>query len=166
MLDVGSVKLGPAAIMERGLPAHVDIVATHPLFGPESGRAGVAGLRIAVCPIRGRGAFRLAAFLRSRLRLRVILTTPDAHDREAATVQGLTHLIARALVQMDPLPSRMTTRSFDHLVAAIDMVRNDAPEVYEAIERANPYAAEVRARFFALIAGLEAELAPPAQRVA
>ena len=166
VLDVGSVKLGPAAIMERGLPAHVDIVATHPLFGPESGRAGVAGLRIAVCPIRGRGAFRLAAFLRRRLGLRVILTTPDAHDREAATVQGLTHLIARALVQMDPLPSRMTTRSFDHLVAAIDMVRNDAPEVYEAIERANPYAAEVRARFFALIAGLEAELAPPAQRVA
>ena len=60
VLDVCSVKVGPAAIMERGLPAHVDIVATHPLFGPESGRAGVAGLRIAVCPIRGRGAFRLA----------------------------------------------------------------------------------------------------------
>ena len=166
VLDVGSVKVGPAAILDRGLPAHVRIVATHPLFGPESARDGVAGLKIAVCPVRGPGALRLAAFLRSRLRLEVILTTPDAHDREMATAQGLTHLIARALVQMDPLPSRMTTRSFDHLVAAIDMVRNDAPEVYEAIERANPYAAEVRARFFSLMTALEADLAPHVERVA
>ena len=28
-------------------------------------------------------------------------------------VQGLTYLIAKVLVQMEPLPERMTTRSFD-----------------------------------------------------
>lgn len=159
VLDVGSVKTGPAAIMERGLPRHAEIAATHPLFGPQSARHGIAGLKIALCPLRGRRCFRLAAFLRRRLRLEVIITTPEAHDREAAMVQGLTHLIARVLVQMEPLPTRMTTRSFDLLQAAIGMVRHDAPEVFEAIERANPYAPEVRQRFFALAAALDAELA-------
>ncbi len=40
VMDVGSVKVGPANIMLRGLPDHVDIIATHPLFGPQSARNG------------------------------------------------------------------------------------------------------------------------------
>lgn len=159
VLDVGSVKLGPAGIMKRGLPEHAEIVATHPLFGPQSARDGIAGLKIAVCPIRGRRCFRMAAFLRHQLRLNVIMTTPEDHDREAATVQGLTHLIAKVLVQMEPLPKRMTTKSFDRLLEAVNMVRHDAPEVFAAIERANPYASGVRRRFFELASALDAELA-------
>ncbi|KMO40534.1 prephenate dehydrogenase [Methylobacterium variabile] len=158
VLDVGSVKVGPAAIMREGLPPGIDIVATHPLFGPQSARDGLRGLKIAVCPVRGGRARRVAAFLRRGLGLEVILTTPEAHDREAAAVQGLTHLIAKVLVAMEPLPTRMTTRSFDLVMQAVGMVRHDAPEVYHAIERANPYAAEVRRRFFDLAAQMDGEL--------
>jgi prephenate dehydrogenase len=158
VLDVGSVKLGPAEIMKRRLPAHASIVATHPLFGPQSARDGIAGLKIAVCPIRGGHASRLAAFLRRRLRLEVIITTPEEHDREAATVQGLTHLIAKVLVRMEPLPRRMTTRSFDLLLEAANMVRYDAPEVFEAIERANPYASGVRRRFLEIASVISVDL--------
>jgi prephenate dehydrogenase len=158
VLDVGSVKMIPAEIMRRGLPDHVDIVATHPLFGPQSARGGIRGLKIAVCPIRGRRGPRVAAFLRKALGLDVIVTTPEAHDREAATVQGLTHLIAKVLVQMEPLPTRMTTKSFDMLMEGVGMVRHDAPEVFQAIERSNPYSREVRRRFFDLASALDAEL--------
>ena len=159
VLDVGSVKLVPAEVMLRGLPGHVGIVATHPLFGPQSARDGIMGLKVAVCPIRGAAAPRVAAFLRRALGLDVVLTTPDAHDRDAAMVQGLTHLIAKVLVQMEPLPSRMTTRSFDLLMQGVAMVRDDAPQVFQAIERLNPHAAGVRRRFFDLAAALDAELA-------
>ena len=158
VLDVGSVKVVPAAIMLRGLPGHVGIVATHPLFGPQSARDGIRGLKIAVCPVRGGSGPRVGAFLRRALGLRVIMTTPDAHDREAAMVQGLTHLIAKVLVQMEPLPAHMTTRSFDLLMQGVAMVRHDAPEVFEAIERSNPYARDVRRRFFDLASRLDAEL--------
>jgi len=156
VLDVGSVKVVPAEIMRRELPEHVGIVATHPLFGPQSARDGIAGLKIAVCPIRGGDDGRVGAFLRRALGLQVIMTTPEAHDRDAAMVQGLTHLIAKVLVQMEPLPARMTTRSFDLLMQGVGMVRHDAPEVFQAIERANPYAREVRRRFFDLAAALDA----------
>lgn len=163
VLDVGSVKAVPAEIMRRGLPEQVEIIATHPLFGPQSARDGIAGLKIAVCPIRGGSGRRVAAFLRKVLRLDVIMTTPEAHDREAATVQGLTHLIAKVLVQMEPLPTRMTTRSFDLLMQAVNMVRHDAPEVFQAIERSNPYTGDVRRRFFDLASALDAALSdkPP-----
>ena len=157
VIDVGSVKLVPAEIMQRGLPAHVDILATHPLFGPQSAAAGIKGLKIALCPIRGSSCGRVAAFLRT-LGLDVIMTTPDAHDRDAAMVQGLTHLIAKVLVQMEPLPRRLTTRSFDLLMQSVGMVRHDAPEVFQAIECANPYSLEVRQRFFELAAKLDVEL--------
>jgi prephenate dehydrogenase len=161
--DVGSVKVVPAAILREELPAHVEILATHPLFGPQSARDGIRGLKVAVCPIRGRQGPRTAAFLRRVLGLEVVLTAPEAHDRAMAVVQGLTHLIAKVLVRMEPLPGRsggrrMTTRSFDGIMAAVDMVRHDAPEVFSAIERQNPFAPEVRRRFFALAAELEGEL--------
>jgi prephenate dehydrogenase len=159
VLDVGSVKVRPAEIMRRGLPEHTSIVATHPLFGPQSGREGIAGLKVALCSIRGRHCARVAAFLRGKLRLDVIMTTPEEHDREAAAVQGLTHLIAKVLVQMEPLPRRATTKSFNLLMEAVNMVRHDAPEVFEAIERGNPYASSVRRRFFEIASVLNADLA-------
>jgi prephenate dehydrogenase len=158
VVDVGSVKMGPAMTMLAELPDHVEIVGTHPLFGPQSGRDGIAGLKLALCPIRGASAWRVGAFLRKVLRLKVIMTTPEEHDREAALVQGLTHLIARILVRMEPLPRRMTTASFDLLMRATEMVRHDSPAVFLAIEQANPYARPVRDRFFALAEEIRAHL--------
>jgi len=86
------------------------------------------------------------------------LTCPQDHDREAATVQGLTHLIAKVLQRMGPVPSRMTTRSFDLLVEAVSMVQDDASEVFDAIEKSNPYSADIRRRFFDLAHELSIEL--------
>ena len=158
VIDVGSVKVEPADVMRRFLPDHANIVATHPLFGPESARGGIKGLKIALCPIRGSQHHALAAFLRRKLNLLVYITTPEEHDQEAATVQGLTHLIAKVLSDMGPLPTRMTTKSFDLLTEAISMVQHDAPEVFDAIENANPYAPDVRRRFFRLASELSAKL--------
>ena len=154
VIDVCSVKALPADVMRAELPDHVDIIGTHPMFGPQSARGGVKGLKIVVCPIRGPNARPLAAYLRKTFGLQAILATPEEHDREAAMVQGLTHLIAKVLVEMEPLPRAMTTASFDLLLRAVDMVRYDAPEVFYAIERMNPYAPDVRRRFFALAAEL------------
>ena len=139
VVDVGSVKVNPVATMQMELPSYVEIIGTHPLFGPQSARNGIRGRKIAICHIRGKTTPRIAAFLRRILGLKVFFTTPEEHDKEAAMVQGVTHLIAKVMVQMEPLPTRLTTASFDHLIQAIEMVRYDAPSVFHAIERANPY---------------------------
>jgi prephenate dehydrogenase len=158
VVDVGSVKVRPIAVMQTELPPFVDILGTHPLFGPQSAKGGIKGRKIALCPVRGRSTPRIAAFLRHVLKLEVHIVTAEEHDRQAAIVQGVTHLVAKVLVRMEPLPKRLTTASFDHLMRATDMVRHDAASVFLAIERDNPYAAEVRAQFFSLAEAMRAEL--------
>jgi len=160
VIDTISVKVEPARLMLETLPAGVEIVGSHPLFGPQSAKKGLRGHNIALCPVRAKAGTvrRIAKFLEAELGLRVILATPGEHDREAAVVQGLTHLIAKTLVRMEPLPSQMTTASYELLMQATEMVRHDADGVFTAIEQANPFAAEVRARFFAIAEDLRGEL--------
>lgn len=148
VMDVGSVKMKPAEILLRTLPSYVDIVCLHPLFGPQSAKNGIQGLKIVVCPIRGQREQGVIAFLDQALGLVVSLTTPEEHDREAAIVQGLTHLIAKVLVEMEPLPKKLTTRSFELLMEGVEMVRHDSMELFLAIERDNPFSAELRRSFF------------------
>jgi prephenate dehydrogenase len=148
VVDVGSVKLAPIADMVECLPDHVQIVGTHPLFGPQSAKDGVAGHKLSLCPVRGQDWRLLRSFLVRSLKLKVITCRPDEHDRETAIVQGLTHLIAKVMRDMGPLPTRMTTASFELLTQAMEMVKDDPPAVLNAIETANPFAADVRARFF------------------
>ncbi len=149
VMDVASVKVLPARILQEELPADVDVVCTHPLFGPQSAKDGLAGLRVVVCPLRGDHADKVTAFLSSTLDLKVIVTTPEEHDREMAAVQGLTHMIAKVMVEMEPLPQKLTTRSFDLLMQVVEMVRYDSPELFLAIQRDNPFSADVRSKFFA-----------------
>jgi prephenate dehydrogenase len=148
VLDVCSVKVKPALWMKMGLPPHADIVATHPLFGPQSAPDSVKGHKIAVCNVRGTRGECVAAFLRDVLELDVLITTPEEHDFEVAHIQGLTHMIARILVEMEPLPRTMTTKSFDVLMQAVEIVRYNSMELFLSIERDNPFAADVHQKFF------------------
>ena len=143
VLDVCSVKEAPARLMQDLLPPGVDILATHPMFGPRSARDGLAGHRIVLCPIRGRNWRRIAAFLRRDLKLDVIVTTPEEHDRQAALSQGLTHLLARAVETLGTAPA-IRTPSFDRLMEALDMVRDDSAGVFDAVTRDNPHVAPMR----------------------
>ncbi len=147
VVDVSSLKVKPLAILEETLPAHVDIVGTHPLFGPQSGSAGIEGLRIAVCAGRGRRAAAVERFLSRALGLDATRTTPERHDRQMAYVQGLTHLLGRVLVAMDIPPVDLATPTFEHMMRMVSSVRHDTDELYRTITVENPFAAEVKARF-------------------
>lgn len=136
VVDVCSIKEEPARLMRHWLPPWVEILATHPMFGPESARERVAGSQIVLCPIRGKRWRRLAAFLKQRLQLEVVVTTPEDHDRQAAMTQGLTHLLARAFSALGEHP-RIRTRSFNLMAEAFALVANDAPEVFEAVTQGN-----------------------------
>jgi prephenate dehydrogenase len=161
VIDVASVKVGPAQWLSEALPAHVDIVGTHPLFGPQSAKDGLSGLEVVVCPVRSARVKRIARFLEKALQLRVSVTTPEAHDRALAAVQGLTHMIAKVMSGLEPLPRTHTTVSYDLMMQALALVQGDSDELFLAIERENPYAAELRQRFFGEIETLRRRLEHP-----
>lgn len=148
VLDVCSVKVQPLEILAAVLPAHSAIVGTHPLFGPQSGRNGIAGLNIAVCEVRGGKGGCVAAFLRDELKLNAIETTAEAHDREMAYVQGITHLLSKIVVEMNVPALSMTTPTFEHLRDMVETVRYDSELLFRAIENRNPFVEDVKRRFF------------------
>lgn len=147
VVDVCSLKVAPLAILADVLPEHVAILGTHPLFGPQSGKAGIAGLRIALCPVRGRQARLAACLLRRGFGLDVVQTTAEEHDRQMAYVQGLTHIVSRIVVAMEVPPLALRTTTFEHLTRMVDTVRHDSEALFRTIARDNPFAAEVRERF-------------------
>lgn len=158
VLDVCSVKVKPSRLL-LSLPGHVDIVGTHPLFGPQSGKDGIRGLRIVVTPLRGERAGDVVRFLESKLGLRAILTTPEQHDRQMAYVQGLTHLVSRVIVAMDLPDLDQATPTFELLLRMVETVRYDSDELFRAICTDNPFVEEVKAKFFAEAARIEQRLA-------
>ena len=158
VLDVASVKIKPVAAMAEILPPSVAIVGTHPLFGPQSGKNGIAGLNIVLCDVRGGRLDEVARFCTERLGLRVSAVSPETHDREAAYVQGLTHMLAKIVVAMDLPPMRFPTRTYELMTQMVEMVRYDSDELFRAIERENPFSPEAKKAFFDAAHGLEDRL--------
>ena len=83
--DVCSVKVYPAQWMQELLPPTAEILATHPMFGPDSAAKSVAGHKIVLCParIRPERYRKIKAWLEKKGVL-IIETTPTEHDRKIA----------------------------------------------------------------------------------
>lgn len=147
VLDVSSVKLRPLALLEKHLPATAEIIGTHPLFGPQSGKQGLAGLNLVLCPTRTTRLEALAVFCRDVLQLNVILREPGEHDARMAYVQALTHFIGRALKGMDIPDGAQKTVAYQSLLNLKNNLGGDSWDLFLTIERENPFAADVRERF-------------------
>lgn len=148
VMDVASVKVLPTQWMVEALPAHVDILATHPLFGPQSAKEGLAGLRLVLCPVRGERAHEVKD-IAQRAGLIVSISTPEEHDKEMAYVQALTHLIGRSLVKVHIPDEDLKTRSYQHLLDLCGLIGDDSFELFSAIQTLNPYASDVARAFVA-----------------
>lgn len=147
VLDVSSVKVKPIDLMLKYLPDTVQIIGTHPLFGPQSGKHGIAGLNLVVCPVRTTKAAGLIRFFSKKLKMNVLERTPVLHDKQMAYVQALTHFIGRAINEMDIPDVEQKTPAYQYL---LDIKRNlgqDSMDLFLTIENENPFAREVREQF-------------------
>lgn len=160
VVDVTSVKLRPLEILSRLIPEHADLLGTHPLFGPQSGKNGIASLRIALCPVRipQRRYYEVCDFLTDKLRLLTLKTDPDAHDREMARVQAMTHFMSRALREIGLEPSPMATKAYEKLQEFASIVLSDSWDLFLTIEKGNPHAEGIRRRLIGELQKLEDKL--------
>lgn len=162
--DTASVKTLPLAWMEQFLPADVEYVGTHPLFGPDSARDGLGGHRIVLVPGRI-AALRLERLQRlfHRMGLRVVTATAEAHDRSLARTQALTHWLGRSLTAFGAGPESIDTHGYRLLLQVAHWTERDRRALFEDMHRYNPYAGEVRSRFRAALSALDDELSAPPQ---
>ncbi|MEI8097126.1 MAG: prephenate dehydrogenase/arogenate dehydrogenase family protein, partial [Candidatus Moraniibacteriota bacterium] len=90
VIDACSVKERPAQIMKKWLPEDQPIIASHPLFGPESTKKiGLKGQKIVCSPIRAtKNQITTFEILIQKIGLKIIKETPEKHDKEMASSQA------------------------------------------------------------------------------
>ncbi len=159
IVDVCSVKQKPLALLSKHFPNH-QILGTHPVFGPQSGKDGISGLPIVLCNVSCKKStyHKIVTFLKDILLLNVIEETPKQHDHEMANVQALTHFIGRALLQMDVKSYVTNTQSYQHLIELTKLLQFDSWELFTTIQLANPEAKSVRKKLLKSLQLLERNL--------
>jgi prephenate dehydrogenase len=158
VFDLSSVKIKPIELMLKHLPENVEIIGTHPLFGPQSGKNGIAGLNLVICPVRTTKNGNLSRFFSGELKLNVLERTPLHHDKQMAYVQALTHFIGRAVNQMDIPEVEQKTPAYQYLLEIKRNLGQDSMDLFLTIENENPFARDVRDRFIEELVKLNGKL--------
>ena len=139
IIDVCSVKKHPAEIMDKNLPVNVGIIATHPMFGPDS---FISNNRLKMMMNNTRDTHDQFNFWRRFFTdqgIQVMEMSPDQHDRMAAQTQGVTHFLGRMLKEYGIRKTTIDTQGFRDLLDLVDQTCNDTWELYTDLQLYNPY---------------------------
>lgn len=158
VLDVCSVKVYPATVMLEGLPPETGIIATHPLFGPDSIREP-NGLKIMLHPTRDLyDQFEVwKAYFQSKA-FQVVEMIPEEHDQLAARTQGIAHFMGRVLRQAGVEGTAIDTLGFRDLLGVIDQTCHDSWELFSDLQNFNPYTPEMIRKLEAAIANVRGRI--------
>ncbi len=140
VVDVLSVKCHAKTTMLALLPDGADVLCTHPMFGPESGKHGWSGLPFVYERVRLRDARRCEDFLRwwSAQGCRMEDMTCELHDSCAAGSQFVTHFTGRVLARLSLRTTPINTRGFDSLLQLVDNTCKDSFDLFFALYKFNP----------------------------
>lgn len=157
VVDACSVKVYPVKVMRRFLPKHQPIIATHPLFGPDSAvRMGIPGQKIVVHNERATKK-QMAQFAKMLhlFKLKIYYIKPSDHDKNMAYTQALVHFIGRGLSGLRLKRQDISTPDYQSLLRMNSMVENDTHQLFLDMQRYNPYAQAARVRLLAEMKKLE-----------
>jgi len=145
VMDVCSVKEYPSELMLKYLPKSIYIVASHPMFGPDSAKDGLKGLQMIFCPLRITKERMLQ--IETIFKMEGLVTmevTPEEHDRQSAFSLCLVHFLGRGLENMKVTPQEITTLGFERLLKIHKSVTNDSLKLFKDMQRHNRFAKALR----------------------
>ena len=138
IIDVCSVKVYPKKVMTANIPSDVDIIATHPLFGPDSLKdSGSVMTMESVRDSYDRYDFWKNYFSSQNIIIEEI--SAEEHDMMAARSQGLTHFVGRIIDDFGTNQTRIDTEGYKALHKLVNQTCNDTWELFEDIQNYNPY---------------------------
>lgn len=157
VMDTCSVKEEPLRLMLELLPRSVEVVGTHPLFGPETGRKGFRGLEVVLCPGRGSGMGKVRRHL-ELLGLKVTVTTPTEHDRAMARTQALFHFLAKGFSGIQVDSETLATPGPTQLFQAFQDVQSDSRQLFYDLQQMNRFAPGQRKKLIDKLTALDRKL--------
>ena len=143
--DTCSVKVLPASWMKEFLPAGSRIIATHPMFGPDSYLRTERGLPMVMCNITADSETfeNWVGYFTSKY-LQVEVMTAQMHDKMTAYSQGITHYVGRLLADLKLAPTRTDTLGYEMLLEVMGQTCNDSWQLFLDLQSYNPYTQKMR----------------------
>lgn len=89
LMDITSIKREPLAAMLQSAPPDVDVVGTHPMFGPHG--VDFDRQKVVLCPGRGERSFERVKRLYEAFGAETIVASAEEHDAQMALIQVLVH---------------------------------------------------------------------------
>ena len=159
IVDVCSVKEYPVRLMTDILPDTVSILATHPMFGPDSASDSLEGRKICLCKVRiaEKKYQNIKVYLESK-ELVVIEATAQEHDEQIATSLSLTHFIGRTLSEYGAEQLDIDTEGYKRLLHILEVVERDTWQLFLDMHHYNSYAKEKRVAFMEVMQDINSRL--------
>ena len=144
VIDVCSVKILPRQTINQFLPKHPNLLLTHPLFGPHSYKPGSKNEnnKLILTYKRGELAEKVLAYCSNTLHLDVTPMTEQKHDKLMADIHAVTFFVARGLSRIHLQDQEFTTPSYKMIVDLVKFDQAHSDELFDTIQRGNPYAAK------------------------
>tara|TARA_Y100001968_G_scaffold333837_1_gene400009 strand:- start:5840 stop:6565 length:726 start_codon:yes stop_codon:yes gene_type:complete len=139
IIDVCSVKMEPVKIMKSFLPQNVGIIATHPLFGPDSFKINN---NLKMMMNNTRDSYNQFKFWKNYFisqDINIIEMDPSEHDILASKTQGVTHFLGRVLKEFGISKTKIDTQGFSELLDLVNQTCNDSWELFSDLQLYNPY---------------------------
>lgn len=143
LIDTLSVKTYPAKILRKYKAC--EVILTHPMFGPDSTKAGFKDLPIVMHNLTSNSTtynFWLDYFASKQLK--VVELTPQKHDRLAASSQGVVHFLGRVLEHFNFVSTPIDTMGAKKLKEIMEQTCNDSFELFSDLQTYNPYTSDMR----------------------
>lgn len=153
LMDVTSLKSEPMKAMIENAPQGVEVIGTHPMFGPTM--PTLKGQTMILTPAAGRTDTWLP-MIRSLFEsdgARIEVLDPEEHDEIMAVVQALTHFayigIGATLLALDfdvEKSRKFMSPVYEIMIDFVGRILDQNPELYASIQK-NPKAMKVRQTF-------------------
>ncbi|GBG65124.1 hypothetical protein CBR_g49487 [Chara braunii] len=147
-VDMLSVKEFPKKLFLKLLPAEFDILCTHPMFGPESGKGSWNGLPLVYDKVRVREGKlrdkRVENFLQifEKEGCQMVEMSCEEHDRYAASTQFITHTVGRVLGKFGLESTPINTKGYETLLNLVENTQGDSFDLYYGLFMYNINATE------------------------
>jgi len=152
LMDFTSIKEDPCKAMKKFAKPGVEIIGTHPVFGPRVGN--LEGQVFVLTPIRGKKWLKWLREFLEKHKCRVFETTPKEHDRNMAVVQGLTHFayisIGKTLEQLNfnvKESRKISSPIYELMLDMVGRIIGQDPKLYAEIQMQNPVIPKVHRDF-------------------
>jgi prephenate dehydrogenase len=159
VVDVLSVKEYPIQLMTKHLSTKCDVLATHPMFGPDScPTSNWSDQPLVYSKIRIQDITRFNSFMYPLQECNLIEMEGSVHDQCASSSQFIAHLVGNIMGELDLGECPIDTATYKSLLRIRDLIKRDSKDLFQGLYCFNQFSQASLDKFQSSVAHIVSEL--------